>query len=71
MLVPHIVCRRISFDIYRHRLAQQLAAAAAEAQATGRLPPPNTMAGAMMMHAGANHVIIAPGGNRILVVSRV
>lgn len=84
--------RRVTFDVYRYRLAQQLAQAAVEAQAmqeaggyapmgpngpimAHRVVRPNRPGPGMAgPHAGMGpgpHIIVAPGGNRILVVSRV
>eukprot|EP00198_Chlamydomonas_reinhardtii_P014254 XP_001703591.1 predicted protein [Chlamydomonas reinhardtii] len=71
VVLPIYLVLRVAFDLYRHRLAQQLAAANLQAMALANAAVDAAVAGSP--HGGAGgprEVIITRSGNRVLVLQR-
>ncbi|KAG2425234.1 hypothetical protein HXX76_013819 [Chlamydomonas incerta] len=71
VVLPIYLVLRVAFDLYRHRLAQQLAAANLQAMALANAAVDAAVAGSQ--HGGAagpREVIITRSGNRVLVLQR-
>ncbi|GFR45844.1 hypothetical protein Agub_g7211 [Astrephomene gubernaculifera] len=70
VVLPIYLVLRVAFDLYRHRLAQQLAAANLQAMALANAAADAAAAAGHPGLGGPREVIITRAGNRLLVLQR-